>query len=281
MDSLGRMSTPRRFNHVLYAGSILLALTCMVLAAPERAQSAQVVNLELVLLVDVSASVNDDEYRLQTRGLATAFRSASVLNAIRAMTPRGIAVCLVQWADHEHQYKSIDWVLLRNEDDAYRLAGDLSSMQRRIRSGHTALGNALLFALNELQTNQFEGLRRVIDLSGDGRKNDGMSLRAAREEVLGHRVTINGLAILNELPLLGKYFKRQLIGGEASFVLTAKDYSDFASAMSEKLEREIRSAPLTKNRTLDQSTVRVTTVTRPQMGWPPAGTNAPAADSLP
>jgi len=266
---------------ILYAGSLLVALTFMNLTVPARGQGVQIVNLELVLLVDVSASVNDDEYRLQARGLATAFRSAGVLDAIRTMTPRGIAVCLVQWADGAHQHKSIDWTLLRNEGDAYRLAGDLYSMQRQIRSGHTALGDALLFALNELQTNKFEGLRRVIDLSGDGRKNDGTSLRAAREEVLGHRVTINGLAILNELPLLGKYFQRQLIGGEASFALTAQGYGDFAQAMSEKLEREIRSAPLAENLSPDQSAVRVTTVTYPHAGSPPAGTNTPAANSLP
>ena len=91
------------------------------------------------------------------------------------------------------------------------------------------------------------GLRRVIDLSGDGRNNDGTPLRRAREEVLSHQITINGLAILNELPLLEKYFQSHLIGGEGAFVLVARDYSDFARAMSEKLEREIRTAPLTQN----------------------------------
>lgn len=251
-----------RLTLVRYAACLLAAAAFMSALAPQRGQATQVVNLELVLLVDVSASVNDEEYRLQVRGLAEAFRSSGVLDAIGAMTPAGIAICLVQWADNANQYKSIDWTLLRRADDAYRLAGQIAAMQRRINSGHTALGDALLFALEELQTNQYDGLRRVIDLSGDGRKNDGTSLRAAREEVLRHRVTINGLAILNELPLLGKYFQRQLIGGEGAFALTADDYTDFSRAMREKLEREIRSAPLTQHFGPDTPAVRLTEAPR-------------------
>lgn len=246
-----RMCIRRWLNTALQFNALLTALICLMATAPAHGQGRQIVNLELVLLVDVSASVNEEEFRLQANGLAAAFRSAHVLDAIRAMTPKGVAVCLVQWADSSHQNKSIDWTLLREDRDAYSLAGRIASMQREIRGGHTALGDALLFALNELQSNRFLGLRSVIDLSGDGRKNDGSPLRTAREEVLKHRVTINGLAILNELPLLGKYFRNQLIGGDAAFVMTARDYTDFARAMSEKLEREIRSAPLTENKVPD------------------------------
>jgi hypothetical protein len=202
------------------------------------------VNLELVLLLDVSASVNDKEFRLQAGGLAAAFESARVLSAIRSMPPGGLAVCIVQWADHAHQQISVDWTVLRTEADALRLAGEVRLMARRIDGGHTALGDALAFGLNEIRTNRYTGLRRVIDLSGDGRSNDGRSLLRTRGEVLKHGITINGLAILNELPLLAGYFRDQLIGGEGAFVETAQDYSDFARAMSRKLEREIRSVPL-------------------------------------
>ena len=91
------------------------------------------------------------------------------------------------------------------------------------------------------------GLRRVIDVSGDGRANDGLPLRAVREEVIEHGVTINGLAILNELPLLDRYFRERLIGGEGAFVMVAQDYADFAQAMAVKLVREIRAVPLSEN----------------------------------
>ena len=137
--------------------------------------------------------------------------------------------------------------MLHRDTDALWFAGQIASMPRLIHGGHTAIGDALAFALNELRSNRYSGLRRVIDVSGDGRANDGRPLRAAREAVLGHGITINGLAILNELPLLGRYFRDQLIGGDGAFVMTAGDYTDFASAMRIKLEREIGSVPVTNN----------------------------------
>ena len=127
------------------------------------------------------------------------------------------------------------------------LANRIAAMPRRIKGGHTALGDALAFALSEIESNGYTGLRRVIDLSGDGRANDGRSLIGARKEVLKKGITINGLAILNELPLLEGYFQERLIGGEGAFVIAAADYRDFARAMRHKLEQEIRSAPMAEN----------------------------------
>lgn len=227
----------------------VFVLVLLIVTGHHRAysQGKQVVSLELVLLVDVSASVNDGEFRLQAIGLANALKSPAVTNAIEALTTGGLAICLVQWADETHQVKSVDWTVLHDQTEALELADRIGSMKRQIDGGHTALGDALAFALNELDTNQFSGLRRVIDLSGDGRTNDGRSLYGTRKEVLKHGVTINGLAILNELPLLADYFRKQLIGGDGSFVETAQDYSDFETAITRKLEREIRSAPLAGN----------------------------------
>lgn len=228
---------------------VLLAMACWLLPAkPLRGQGLTTVNLELALLVDVSASVNAEEYRLQASGLAQAFRSPGVVDAISAMTRAGVAVCVIQWADSKHQQKTVDWTLLRSEADAFALAARIAAMQRQFSGGHTAVGTALLVGLRELENNRFDGLRKVIDLSGDGRKNDGAPLRTSRETVLARGVTINGLAIVNELPLLEKYFRRQLIGGEGAFVIAAQDYRDFARAIAEKLEREIRSAPITMRR---------------------------------
>ena len=223
---------------------IVATWLCVCAASGALAQNTQPVDLELVLLVDVSASVNDLEYDLQAQGLAKAVRSERVVRAIHSVARKGIAVCVVQWADHAHQVKSVDWIVLRSADDARQLASRIAAMPRQIHGGHTALGDALAFGLNELQTNAYLGARRVIDLSGDGRSNDGRSLYETRKYVITRGVTINGLAILNELPLLADYFRKQLIGGEGAFVETASDYEDFTHAMSRKLEREILSTPL-------------------------------------
>ena len=228
---------------------LLLAFTMGMGSTAAYGQDRQSVGLELVLLVDVSASVNDEEYRLQADGLASAFASAAVLAAIRTLAPRGVAVCIVQWADQAHQQRSIDWTLLLRDSDALWFAGQIATMSRHSEGDHTAIGDALAFGLNELQSNSYTGLRRVIDVSGDGRNNGGRRLGGIRDEVLKHGVTINGLAILNEIPQLGQYFRNRLIGGADAFVMTARDYTDFARAISNKLEREIGSVPVTNNAT--------------------------------
>ena len=227
--------------------ALALALALATPPVPVQAQGSQVVDLELALLVDVSASVSDEEFRLQVGGLATAFRSPAVLDAIRMSANRGIAVSVIQWANRENQRVSVEWTLLRDDADALGLAARIAAMPRLIHGGHTALGSALAFGLQELESNRAAGFRRVIDVSGDGRANDGLPLRAVREEVIEHGVTINGLAILNELPLLGRYFRERLIGGEGAFVMVAQDYVDFAQAMAVKLAREIRAVPLSAN----------------------------------
>ena len=213
-------------------------------AAPAGAQERRAVDLELALLVDVSSSVNDQEFRLQADGLAAAFRAPAVRSALRRLARRGVAVSVIQWANHANQRSSVDWTLLRGDADAFRLAARIAAMPRLDHRGHTAIGSALGFALEALETNRFAGLRRVIDVSGDGRANDGVPLHAARDRALDRGVTVNGLAILNELPHLDRYFRKYLIGGAGSFVMVARDYADFAAAMTGKLLREIDAAPL-------------------------------------
>ncbi len=237
--------------------TLALALALVAPAVPAQTQGNRVVDLELALLVDVSASVNDEEFHLQASGLATAFRSPAVLDAIRTSVNGGIAVSVIQWANRANQRVSVEWTLLRGDADALGLAARIASMPRLIHGGHTALGSALAFGLQELESNRVVGVRRVIDVSGDGRANDGLPLRAVREEVIERGVTINGLAILNELPLLDRYFRDRLIGGEGAFVMIAHDYTDFAQAMAVKLVREIRAAPLAK-RSVTPNSVRQT-----------------------
>jgi hypothetical protein len=212
--------------------------------APVSAQDSGTVDLELALLVDVSSSVNDEEYRLQADGLAAAFRDPVVRDALTRLARRGVAVAVIQWANHGNQRTAVDWMLLRGDAEIERLAVRIETMTRLDDRGHTAIGSAIDFALAEIESNRFAGTRRVIDVSGDGRVNDGTPLSAARERALSRGVTINGLAILKELPFLDRYFRKYLIGGEGSFVMVAEDYLDFAVAMARKLVREIEAAPL-------------------------------------
>lgn len=236
------MCKPLPVRLLLLLGIFLLPPLCLPVRFHVVAQEKQEVGLELVLLVDVSASVSKEEYRLQVLGLANAFQSQSILQAIKESG--GIAVSVIQWAQKTLQHRSVDWSHLGSEKDARSFAFKIASMQRPKPSGQTAIAEALKVAKNELEINAFQGLRRVIDLSGDGRSNDGEYLPEPRQQVLDAGITINALAIVNEVPDLGHYFQQKLIGGPQSFVLTAVDYTDFSRAIREKLDREIRAVPI-------------------------------------
>lgn len=231
------------WQHMLVVTGALLVIMQMseVSAASQRART---VDLELALLVDVSASVSDAEFRLQANGLAAAISDQQVLSAISRFASGGLAICIIQWSNNTNQQVAVSWRLISSRADALKFAAAVQDMPRLGGRGHTALGDALLFGLKELDRNRYDGKRRVMDLSGDGRANDGYPLRLARQQAIDNGITVNGLAILNELPLLGQYYQRYLIGGDGAFVMLAQDYDDFTRAMTAKLLREIRSLPL-------------------------------------
>lgn len=225
---------------------LLAALSSAALSSTVEAQERRQVDLELALMIDVSASVSDEEFALQVEGLAAALSSPEVLDAIAISARRGIAVAVMQWSNAENQRLAVDWTFLRDEASTLEMAARIQAMPRMIQGGHTAISNALAFGLQELEINRFEGLRRVIDLSGDGRNNDGFRLASTREEVLARGITINGLPILNELPFLDRYFRDYVIGGAGAFYVVAEDYPDFAYAMVRKLVREISASPISR-----------------------------------
>jgi hypothetical protein len=219
----------------------LLAGAVLVDAAPVRAGVA--VELELVLAVDVSSSVDDREFELQMQGIAAAFRDPGVQAAIHAAGDRGIAVALIQWSEFVHQRKIIDWTLVRGAADAARLAGRIAAAGRAIPGGGTAIYGAINFALHEFENNGYDGRRRVIDVSGDGRSDLRIPTVAARDRALARGVAINGLVILNDDPHLDRYYRANVIGGAEAFVLTVDDFETFAWAMAAKLIREISYSP--------------------------------------
>ncbi len=216
---------------------ILVLQLCAVLAGGPA--SGRAVDLELVLAVDASASVRYGEYSLQMRGLAAAFRDPAVAAAIRAGTPGGLAVSLVQWSGVDAQAVLVDWALVEDPASAAAFADRIDAAPRGVRAGGTALGDAVLFGLAVLAANGFQGRRRVIDVSGDGRANVGTAPALARGRAVAAGVTVNGLAILDEEADLDRYYADNLIGGPGAFLQTADDSADFARAIRRKLITEI------------------------------------------
>jgi hypothetical protein len=205
---------------------------------------AEPVELELVLAVDSSFSVDREEFGLQMQGLTTAFRDPRVIAAIRASGEHGIAVCLIQWAGNWGQIMALDWTAVRDAESAETFARRLARTPRLIVGASTSITGALKFSMRQFEPNGFEGRRMVIDLSGDGRHNQSTGPAIQRELAVNMGITINGLAILNEDQQLDRYYRDHVIGGAGAFVMTTDSYRDFASAIVRKLVREISGPPL-------------------------------------
>jgi hypothetical protein len=222
-----------------------IALAALLAGWSWSAGAQRPVDLELVLAVDSSGSVDGAEFALQMQGIAAAFRDPAVIRALEVHTPQGIAVALMHWSGRHEELVVLDWTLVSDASSAGAFAERVAGAPRRLL-GTTAIADAIHFAMAELRANAFAGTRRAIDLSGDGMSNAGGHPRDARDAAAAEDITINGLAILNEQPALDLYYEWNVIGGPAAFVIAAADYDDFARAMRLKLLREIESTPLAR-----------------------------------
>ena len=207
-------------------------------------RAGEPVDLELLLAVDTSSSISAEEFTRQIDGLARAFGHPAIAAAIPKAGTRGIAVALVQWAEVDRQVMVIPWTRLRDGADARALAAQIAAVPRAIEGGATGLGAAVSYAAESLLSNRFDGARLVIDISGDGRANDGPIPTRARDRAVASGITVNGLVILDEIPLLDRYFRDTVIGGSGAFVMVADDWVDYAAAILEKLIKEISESPL-------------------------------------
>ncbi len=249
MDFVGKLpdtaaapkTPPRRGSWHGVAGAAILA--CLV-AASTPASAEQNIDLELILAVDASSSVSAEEFDLQITGLAEAFRTPQVLAAIQATGDLGIAVAMVQWSDNRKQIVAVDWSAVRDETSALALADQIAGTPRFLIGGGTAIGGAIQYSIRQFENNGFRGRRQVIDVSGDGRTNQGSRPSDERDRAVDLGITINGLAILNEDPTVDSYYYRNVIGGTGAFVLTANDYESYALAILSKLIREIAGVPV-------------------------------------
>jgi hypothetical protein len=223
-----------------------------VLAWPVIATEA--VDLELVIATDVSYSIDEDEARLQRQGIAAAFRSKRVIQAIRSGFLRRIAVAYVDYSSRAFNRVVLDWRIISDAKSANEFADALLKAPPTY-GRRTSISDAVELAAHMIETNQIDGTRRVIDVSGDGPNNFGRLVDHVRDEIAARRITINGLPIVNlndrfnsrfYLPDLDLYYRGCVIGGPGAFLVVARDFKDFARAIRKKLILEIagRTPPL-------------------------------------
>jgi hypothetical protein len=220
------------------SASIWLLAAAALLAASAPTAAA---GLALVLALDVSASVTADSYLLQRNGIARAFENPRLAGAISAV-PGGIEALVLEWSDPDRIAVTVGWTRLADADGAAAFATALRATKRS-SEGLTAIGPALLAAAAAFDRAPEPAPRRIIDISGDGMANFGLSPSAARDRIVAAGIAINGLAILTDEPWLEAYYRSNVIGGPGAFVVAARDFRSFADAMLRKLAQEIAEAP--------------------------------------
>jgi len=213
----------------------------MLLAATVAATPAAAAALAMVLAVDVSESVSTERYILQHEGIARAFESPQLIEAI-GTAPGGVEALVLEWSDPDKIAVTVSWTRVANRAGAGAFA-DAVRRTERTSSGLTAIGAALLAAGAAFDHLPEPAAHRVIDVSGDGMANFGVPPAVARDRLVAAGITINGLAILTEEPWLDDYYRHNVIGGPAAFVLVAQNFDSFAEAMLKKLVQEVAGGP--------------------------------------
>ncbi|WP_246737334.1 DUF1194 domain-containing protein [Nordella sp. HKS 07] len=235
-------------------GGMLLRLLMTVLALAFSlrvglAADTQV-DLELVLAVDVSRSMDADEQALQRNGYIQAFRHQEVIDALSSGPYGRIAVSYVEWAGPSFQQTIVPWMLIDGEAAAHAFADRLAAAPISRERG-TSIANGLLFVGPTFEGNGIAGSRRVIDVSGDGPNNMGVPVQTARDPLVAAGVTINGLPIMIKraggfasIENLDIYYEDCVIGGPGAFLVTVTDIKNLASAIRRKLVLEIATRPV-------------------------------------
>lgn len=209
-----------------------------ILSLPAKAETP--VAIELVLALDASASMSREEFNLQITGLAAAFKDPAVLKAVHDLAPLGVAVTVTQWGGPGESRTVIPFTHITTDIEARAFGFLVSLHSQSFRAATTSIATAIENGVAQIESNGFDGRRRVIDVSGDGQDNGGLDLNAMRDLALASGVTVNGLAIESEQEGLTEYYKENVIIGADSFVVRAVDFTDFPRAMREKLLRELR-----------------------------------------
>ncbi|WP_291297104.1 DUF1194 domain-containing protein [Elioraea sp.] len=229
--------------------AVLSAIPALAAAKAARA-SAEPVDVLLVLAVDVSRSIDEDEAKLQREGYRSAMTDPRVVSAIRSGTLGAIAVVYIEWASADYQRTVIPWTKIDGAASANRW-GEALSAAPRVSMNWTSIFGAIEASMRALGEAPFEGTRRVIDISADGVNNSGGPVTLMRDLAVDAGITINGLPILNDRSPFGRpqnmsldtYFQDFVIGGPGAFMIAAEDFNAFQGAVLRKLIREISATP--------------------------------------
>jgi hypothetical protein len=220
-----------------------LAATAPAHAAP---RANDTVDVQLVLAVDISYSMDPEEQALQREGYAAALISREFLDALK-LGPNGrIAVTYLEWAGENEQRVIIPWTIVDGPDTARSLSDRILAVPLR-RAYRTSISGALAFSMGQFQASGYKALRNVIDISGDGVNNQGPPVTQVRDEVVKRGITINGLPLVlkrnansaMDVPDLDVYYEDCVIGGAGAFVVPVRAMGEFARAIKTKLVLEV------------------------------------------
>jgi hypothetical protein len=208
--------------------------------------NAASVDVELILAVDVSYSMDMDELAIQREGYAQAIVSKEFLQALKTGPTGKIAVTYFEWAASSDQKIIIPWRMIDGPETADAVANEIMKTPIR-RASRTSISGAIYFAMPLFDENPYHGLRRVIDISGDGPNNNGAPVTGARDAALEKGIVINGLPIMVKEPSystmdidnLDFYYEDCVMGGPGSFVVSIKDRDKFKEAIRAKLLLEV------------------------------------------
>jgi len=229
---------------------VVAAFVLAAIAFTTRPAAAETVDLQLVLAADVSRSIDEGEYELQRKGYAAALTDPRVLQAIRSGDNRRISLCYFEWSGEGYQEVVVDWTVIGDLETAADVANRLLTTPRPF-ANRTSIGVAIDYATGLLAKSPHQGTRRVIDVSGDGTNTNGLEPSIARDAAIAQGITVNGLVILNEKEMpwmpwhthppggLDEYYRQNVAGGPGAFVMVAENFQSFASAIINKLVREI------------------------------------------
>jgi hypothetical protein len=242
----------RRNLAIAIAGAVAAAgFALAAFAAPhprfaDKSPSAVPVDVELVLAVDVSYSMDPDEQRLQREGYVQALTSKEFLQALREGGNGKIAITYVEWAGASDQKILVPWRVIDGPEAADAVAAEISNAPYR-RASRTSISGALQFARPLFDNSGYRGVRRVIDVSGDGTNNSGVPVAPTRDEVVADGITINGLPLMLKRPNAGTldidnldvYYEDCVIGGPGAFMIPIRERTQFIEATRTKLILEV------------------------------------------
>jgi hypothetical protein len=225
---------------------LMLCLSCE-LPANAILVAAEPVDVELVLAVDISRSMDAEEFALQRAGYVAALRHPDFVRAVRAGQHGRIALTYFEWAGTVREETQLPWQVIDSAETAEAFAAALENRPVRSFRG-TSISSALVFGASLFDGNASEGYRKVIDISGDGPNNIGLPVTTARDAAVMRGITVNGLPILVRpsftVSELDRYYAECVTGGPGSFVLPIKNASEFATAIRRKLILEVSGVPV-------------------------------------